>query len=271
MSAENEQWAQRLGPRHTFSNSGQGLSDHHYRLHSVRLRVDLQSFTILCGNQRKLALTFSRGKNSPNINILPNFKLYFHWHRRKIAVVLATSFKSLVVALTMWSRVRVEVIITTETRISFHFSFHFSLFWHFYETDGCWRQKESCENSSRREQTKTSLKVVQHNDGHQALQGRQWWWWWSSPHLPCCLSSELSWSRAVHTEVIFCSLHNDTGEQEVWQVFFCSYCRLQPDNETFSRRIQTQSTCGCARSGCLHSNFTMWFLAVVLLGCLHAS
>lgn len=48
---ENEQWMWRLRPRHTLSISGQGLSDHHYRLHSVRLCVELQSFAILWGNQ----------------------------------------------------------------------------------------------------------------------------------------------------------------------------------------------------------------------------
>lgn len=50
-SAENEQCAGRLGPRHTLSISGQGLSDHHYRLHSVRPCVELQPFAILRGNQ----------------------------------------------------------------------------------------------------------------------------------------------------------------------------------------------------------------------------
>lgn len=50
-SSENEHCAQRPGPRHALSISGQGLSDHHYRLHSAGLCVELQPFAILWGNQ----------------------------------------------------------------------------------------------------------------------------------------------------------------------------------------------------------------------------
>lgn len=50
-NAENEQWAARLQPKYTLSISGQGLSDHHYRLHSVGLCAELQSFAILWGNR----------------------------------------------------------------------------------------------------------------------------------------------------------------------------------------------------------------------------
>lgn len=43
------------GPRHALSIPGQGLSDHHYRLHSVRLCVELQPFAILWRNRGNLA------------------------------------------------------------------------------------------------------------------------------------------------------------------------------------------------------------------------
>lgn len=56
-TAPNSTWALKMSNEHrgcgqgTLSISGQGLGDHHYRLHSVRLCVELQPFAILWGNQ----------------------------------------------------------------------------------------------------------------------------------------------------------------------------------------------------------------------------
>lgn len=73
----------RLRPRHAHSIPGQGLSDHHYRLYSVRICVELQPFAILWRNQG-IWHHFSRGQDSPTIQYQhsPSPSLYFHWREK---------------------------------------------------------------------------------------------------------------------------------------------------------------------------------------------
>lgn len=60
---ENEQWERVSGPRHALPRfPGQGLSDHHYRLFSVRPCVELQPFPILLRRELSLAAFFHKDR-----------------------------------------------------------------------------------------------------------------------------------------------------------------------------------------------------------------
>lgn len=97
-------------------------------------------FAILWGNQGNLAPTiledsFGQSKYTASAFLEPP-SLYFHWRGQDTGVRGGRdgnngccSERTVVISghwTQGWRRVGVEVIITTENRISFHFSFHFS-------------------------------------------------------------------------------------------------------------------------------------------------
>lgn len=116
----------RLWPRHTLSIPGQGLSDHHYRLHSVSPCVELQPFAILWGNQGNLALNFLEDRTVQiySINIPHHPSLCF-------SIGGQDKKKKHQNWRLDWPANSREVISTTENRISIHFNFQFCfrMFW----------------------------------------------------------------------------------------------------------------------------------------------
>lgn len=131
------------------SIAGQGLSDHHYRLHSVGL-VCVLSYSLSQSSEetREFGTDFPRGRDSPNIQYQHscNPSLCFHLRDKAekgreavmmaVVVIMPRSFLAIKLrgdSVWEWKWLSQQKI--------FHFSFHFS-FGRCYRLNSCHREEE---------------------------------------------------------------------------------------------------------------------------------